>query len=541
MEFLQDLYKQLTSFYGTLTPVRRGGLVVVGVLICTTLAVMSMWAKEGEYVVLWSGIDPNDTQNIVNTLSSKKVPYQVSDGGSTIMVPRTMASELRMTLTSTGITSGGKIIGFEIFDKRNLGSTNYVQRINYRRALEGELTKSIKSLSGVEKVRVHLVIPESKTFLIEQKKATASVILKLFPGRVLDTRIVRGISNLVASGISGMQPEDVAVLDHKGRLLSGTDSDAITRISNDQLRYKTRLEQELSKRVSSILERVVGPENIEVRVSADVDFTKENVTKERFDPDGAVLLSQVSMNEKFNGSKANPSGIPGSRTNLPGQQANPQPNGTQHTSDRNTETTNYNVSKEVVAVTKPSANVKKLSVSVLVNSVPVKDKDGKITSYTKRNDLKELEVLAKNAIGFRDDRGDLMSIQSLAFKVEDFSHADNFLKEFTKNKLVRDLVWFGLVGTTILLFFFFVVRPFLNWLIDRTAEEEELPASVEEIESGTQVAALKEKTLVQLDDAFNPDKAESEALVEKIRLLVQKSPAKAVGALRPWINEGEQQ
>lgn len=537
METFTNSMKQLLSFYQSLSPIKRAALIFTGVMVTTALIVMGMWAQEGEYVVLWTGVDVAESQEILQTLASKKVPYQTKDNNSTIMVPRAQAAQLRMDLTSAGVTQGGKIIGNELFDKNSFGTTSFVEQINYRRALEGELTKSIKSIAGVEKVRVHLVIPENKTFLMDQKAPSASVILKLAPGKAIQDNNIRGIANLVASAVEGLESENVVIVDSKGQLLTSNDKDPLTKTSNEQQRYKLNLERELETRASTILGRVVGRENIEVRVTTDVDFTKESEVKEQYDPDGSVLLSQVTWTEKFQGNKANPSGIPGSRTNLPGEQNTVEPQGTGHNSDKQQETMNYNVSKKVINTVKPTAQVKKLSVSVLVNSIPVKDKEGKIESYKKREDLKQLEVLAKNAIGYNETRGDAFSIESLQFQQESFDEADNFIREFTKSKLIRDLIWFGLVGTIILLFFFFIIRPFLNWIIDRTSEEQQLPASVEEIESGKAIAAFKEKTLIQLDDKFNPEKAESEALVEKIRMLVGKNPAKAASALRPWINE----
>jgi len=267
------------------------------------------WSNRPDYRVLYSNLSEGDAAAVVSKLKEMKIPYRLEGAGHSILIPAGQVYETRLQLATSGLPQGGGI-GFEIFDRTNIGMTDFVQHLNYQRALQGELSRTINQFSEVETSRVHLSLPRKSLFVEDQKEARASVILKLKQGRSLGRSQVQGIVHLVASSAEGLNPTNITVVDTQGHLLSEPgDSDPMARLGQSQWEFKTNLEKTLEKRVQTMLEKAVGENRVIVRVSADLDFKQIEETEETFDPETPAVRSEQRSEEKTKGGYPEPSGI----------------------------------------------------------------------------------------------------------------------------------------------------------------------------------------------------------------------------------------
>jgi flagellar M-ring protein FliF len=409
---VKKIVEQSKKFWTGLAPRKR--IVLVGGAVGTLLLVAFLATRTApeNYTMLYAGLAPEDAGEIAAELKVQKVAYRLDNGGTAISVPEDKVAELRITLAQKGIPKGGGV-GFEVFDKQSFGATSFVEQMNYRRALQGELQRSIASLNAVEAARVHLAMPEKSLYRNEEEPPTASVLLKLRRGRTLSNPEVRGIVHLVASSIEGLQPERVTVVDESGRVLSSGDE------SGDGGTRQHELEQSLARRVESMLTPLVGEGHLEVSVTAELDQSQTERTEEAYDKDSLALRSE---SRTLDGSEAGiagamASGVAGARGNLPGA---PAPttgtpgngtNGLTHLS----ETKNYEVSKVVSRTIGPKEKVKRLHVAVLVDGVTTGVGKKKTTVPRDAKMLAQIESLAREAAGIENERGDKIEVHSVPF------------------------------------------------------------------------------------------------------------------------------
>jgi len=461
-----------------LTTMGMGKTIVLGVVVAAAVAagvVLWMWAQKPELQLLYSNLTPSDSGVIISKLREGRVPFEVSDGGTAILVPRSQVHELRMQLASQGLPQGGGV-GFELFDKSPLGTTDFVQRLNVRRALEGELSRTIGQLNKVSKARVHLVTPEKSLFTERQQAPRASVIIELRPGQKLSPEQIQAIVHLVTSSVEGLEANNITVVDNDGRVLTKpVDEKSLGGMTSAQLEYQRDIEGNFEKKIQSMLERVVGPDKAAVRVTAEINLTRTEKTEEKFDPEIQVIRSEQKTTEKSNGSSSSTSpASPGVTANVPPTQGTGQSN-SQDTSEKKTETINYEIAKTVSHTTDPVGTIAKLSVAVLVDGKYTSETDaaGKVTkTYAPRADdeLKKLEDLVKNAIGFSAERQDQVQVSNLQF--EDAGMLDipadqgtapagpsmvQQIFEYVPPKLIIGLILF-------LLIFFLVLKPLMKTL-----------------------------------------------------------------------------
>lgn len=374
--------------------------IVVG-LIVGTLAV-GMWVRHITYGVLYSRLPADEAGEVIDQLDQMKVSYKISDGGNAIMVPVNQVHDLRLRLAAAGLPRGGSV-GFEIFDKSNLGVTDFLQKVNYRRALEGELAKSISSLAEVSAARVHIVLPENRLFSEDQKPTTASVILKVGAVR-LDRGKVAGITHLVASAVEGLEPGRVTVLDQNGNLLSSGDDESLANgASNSQLELQKNVENYLQDKAQSLLDGVLGAKRSIVRVNAQLNFEQAEKTIEEYDPDNLAIVSQQTTTEKTKDNATTPEG---------GGQ------GGEGTTETNL--TNYEVSKTVQRIVSAVGTIERLTVSVIVDGVPqAAGAAGGDTAPAmmprSQEELDNIGALVKAAVGLQPDRNDHIEVLSVPF------------------------------------------------------------------------------------------------------------------------------
>ncbi|RPJ38569.1 MAG: flagellar M-ring protein FliF, partial [Deltaproteobacteria bacterium] len=286
------------------SPAKRRGLAVGIVLLASvaTFGSLIYWNSTPDYQVLFSNLSQEDAGEMVAKLKEKKIPFELSPGGTSILVPKEKVYDVRLALTAEGLPKGGGV-GFEVFDRTSLGTTDFVQKLNYQRAMQGELSRTIKQIKEVEQARVHIVTPKESLFVEEQKKPTASVFLKTRAGMSLSASQVEGIVHLVASAIEGLDPSHITVVDTSGRILSKrNDSSLIGQMTTNQLDYQRNLEEGYKRKIQGMLEEMLGLNKAIARVSADIDFQQVDITEERFDPNGVVRSEQKNSERSSNNS-----------------------------------------------------------------------------------------------------------------------------------------------------------------------------------------------------------------------------------------------
>lgn len=410
-------------------------LVVLMVAISMTVAVLAgawMWLRQSDYSVLFSNLSDKDGGEIIAALQQQNVPYRFSEGGGAILVPSSSVHDARLRLASQGLPKGG-LVGFELMENQKLGASQFLEQVNYQRALEGELAKTISTLSSVRGARVHLAIPKQSAFLRDEQKPTASVLINLQPGRGMDASQVAGVVHLVSSSVPELSPGNVSVIDQEGNLLSQpADHSRNTMLDASQLRYVRELEAGYNKRIEAILSPIVGVGNVRAQAAADVDFSQSDQVAETYKPNQPPETAIRSQQTSESGS-GNPaaSGIPGALTNQPAPAATAPitasggtGGGTTATASgqnlSRTSTINYEVDKTIRHTKEMPGVIRRLSVAVVVNQ----KRDAKGGANAKSKPLSEREMaqindLVREAMGYNKDRGDTLSVTNALFSVGD--------------------------------------------------------------------------------------------------------------------------
>ena len=424
MDALKKLLQDLIQRYQAMPAVQR--LLVSAGLLAGILALV-FWGYLGmgsDYGVLFSNLAQDDAAAITSKLKSKKVPYQLDAGGGTILVPKAEVYELRLYLASEGVPRGGGV-GFELFDRQSLGTTDFVQRLNYQRALQGELARTICGMPEVAEARVHIVTPKESLFVEDQKKASAAVAVKLRQGRQLSPAQIDGIVNLVSSAVPDLHPSQVTVVDLSGRILSKP-QDALTPggLSNAQMTFQRQVEDSLERKVQSLFDQVLGARKSFVKVSTELDFQKIDTREESYTPNKELIRSEQKTSERSSKGGADAQGSPESRYEMskgtitappPGKgppplspplpATPPQASGM----ERQSEVRNFEINRVMRQIVDQPGKIKRLSVAVVVDGIYNKSN---VFSPRPPEEMRQYSNLAKKAIGFSTERGDQFEISS---------------------------------------------------------------------------------------------------------------------------------
>jgi flagellar M-ring protein FliF len=543
-KLFSHLITQFRQFYKSLTPVKRLSITAAFVIAVITLGVIVVMASGANYVPLLTNVPPDQLPQVVEQLQKKNVPFKIGDGGATILISKDLLHSTQMAImTELGGARVGNI-GLEIFDKQDFGTTSYTQKINYQRALQGELIRAINTLTAVKQSKVILAIPQQRTFLEEGGQPSASVVIELNPGKSLSPDQVRGITFLVASGVENLDPEKVTVVDSRGKVLSkhyGSDS----AMTGELLELKTKIEDNFEERIEAVLSKVVGAGKVIARVDATLNPRSTHMTEEEVNPDATALKSQQTEEELLDGARTNPTGVPGTRANLPGAEDTGTV-GFKQNVRKELKQQNFDVPKTIRNVKESAGGLERISVAVLVDGVTKveKDKDGNYSEqWTARSDeeMKKLEQVIRGAIGFNAQRGDSVTVQNIAFQKEDFSEAERLLTTLERKKLIQSLTKWLVLSLVVGLFFLVVVRPFMRWITDSFQDtvEDMLPKTIEELEELQSVDSTlpgMSGALPVLEESLDPDKAESELLKERIMNLMNLDSEKAAGAFSLWLS-----
>ena len=412
------------------TPGGRNFFLMLGV--AAVVGVMSgvwLWSQQPDYRVLFSNFSDRDGGAIVASLQQMNVPYKFAEGGGAILVPANQVHDARLKLASQGLPKGGSV-GFELMENQKLGVSQFLEQVNFQRALEGELARSIQSVAAVQAARVHLALPKASVFVRDQQKPTASVLLNLHAGRTLDAQQVSAIVHLVASSVPELPTKNVTVVDQNGNLLSDTSKQANGNgLDPTQLKYVQDLQQSIVKRIESIVTPIVGLNNVRAEATADIDFSHSEQAAETYKPNGTPTASAIRSQQTSETQSGNPltaSGVPGALSNQPQPNATAPiagapatPGGTAATPAGNSQkdmTVNYEVDKTVRYVQQPMGGIKRLSVAVVVNYKRDVAKDGKVSMKPLTDDEKnQITDLVKEAMGFNKDRGDSLNVVNSPF------------------------------------------------------------------------------------------------------------------------------
>ncbi|MDY7575000.1 flagellar basal-body MS-ring/collar protein FliF [Actimicrobium sp. CCI2.3] len=492
----------------------RNLLLMLGAAI--VLAVMAgvwMWSQQPEYRVLFSNFSDRDGGAIVTQLQQMNVPYKFAEGGGAIMVPAEQVHDTRLRIAAMGLPKGGNV-GFELMENQKLGVSQFLEQVNFQRALEGELARSIQSIGVVESARVHLAMPKASVFVRDQQKPTASVVLNLQTGRPLSEQQVSAIVHLVASSVPELPPGNISVIDQNGNLLSDTSKAAKANgLDPTQLKYVQEIQQNIVRRIESIITPIVGPNNVRAEATADIDFSTSEQAAETYKPNSPPNQSTMRSQQTSESQGSNPGagGVPGALSNQPSANATAPINpaapavpvtpgattvatpgagatATTTTPSQKELTVNYEVDKTVRYVQQPMGGVKRISVAVVVNFKQVVDKTGNVVA-TALTEAERLQItdLAKEAMGFNKDRGDTLNVVNTAFAgvpKEIFPEVPIWKKP-EMIQLAKEFGKYAVGGIVLLYLFFGVLRPMLkkfntpakkiNTVVDDESDESETP------------------------------------------------------------------
>ncbi|MEX9251192.1 flagellar basal-body MS-ring/collar protein FliF [Pseudenterobacter timonensis] len=529
-------------------------LIVAGAAAIAIIVAMVLWAKSPDYRTLYSNLSDQDGGAIVTQLTQMNIPYRFSDNGGALEVPADKVHELRLRLAQQGLPKGGAV-GFELLDQEKFGISQFSEQVNYQRALEGELARTIETLGPVKSARVHLAMPKPTLFVREQKSPSASVTVNLEPGRALDEGQISAVTHLVSSAVAGLPPGNVTLVDQSGHLL--TQSNTSGRDLNDaQLKYANDVESRVQRRIEAILGPIVGASNVHAQVSAQIDFSNKEQTEEQYSPNGdpaqAVMRSR-QLNETTQIGGAYPGGVPGALSNQPApanagpittppaNNQNGQQNAQQQTTStasssgpRNTsrnETTNYEVDRTIRHTKMNVGDVQRLSVAVVVNykSLP----DGKPLPLT-ADQMKQIEDLTREAMGYSEKRGDTLNVVNSPFTATEETGGE--LPFWQQQAFIDQLMSAGrwlLVLLVAWLLWRKAVRPQLTRRTEQAKAAQAQMQAVKEENDAVEVRLSKDE---QLQQRRANQRMGAEVMSQRIREMSDNDPRVVALVIRQWMS-----
>ncbi len=492
------------------------------------------WARKPDFGMLYGELNPKESGEIIDFIKEENIPYQIGGGGTTILIPSDKIHEMRLRLASKGLPHEES--GYELLDKVGFGTSDFVQRVNYRRAIQGELAKTIRHLDYVEWAQVHIAMPEASLFVKDEKPPTASVILKLRTrsGGVLKPEQVASITHLVSSSVEGLKPENVTITDTRGNLLSKKESPSSNAgVSNDQLEVKKKIEEYYVAKAQDILERIVGAGKSVVRVSADLDFKHVDEKLVEYDPERRVPKVQTVTTRVSGGAPFSGGGVPGMQANLNLSQSGIiQSVGSSE--EEETAQTQYELSKTERIIANHGANLKKLSVAVLVDGVyeEQKSEDGKVQKVyipRSKDDLARISGLVKQAIGIDEsgNRNDGFEIQNVQFYEPSYEQEEASIKKEQQKEFMLKMAKNGSLAITVLVFLMFIMRSMKKLkkanmveVQDNQRRTQNMDINTSGDEEGEQKAAERRQAMLR------------EQVIKNIR----KDPAITANSLKKWMS-----
>ncbi|WOD17854.1 flagellar basal-body MS-ring/collar protein FliF [Paraburkholderia kirstenboschensis] len=534
----------------------RAPLIFAVALLVAVVAGLFLWSRAPDYKVLYSNLSDRDGGAIITALQQANIPYKFSESGGAILVPAEQVHEMRLRLASQGLPKSGSV-GFELMDNQKFGISQFAEQINYQRALEGELERTIESVSSVKSARVHLAIPKPSVFVRDKEAPSASVLVNLYPGRALDEGQVLAITHMVSSAVPEMPVKGVTILDQDGNLL--TQPSVGGGLDASQLKYRQQIERSTQQRIDAILAPLFGAGNAHSQVSADIDFSRTEQTSENYGPNGnpqqAAIRSQQSSTATEM-SQGGASGVPGALSNQPPQPASAPinaPNGasggvtTTPVSDRKDMTTNYELDKTVRHLEQPMGGIKRLSVAVVVNYLRVVDGKGHATMQPVTADkLAQVNQLVKDAMGFDAQRGDSVNVVNSPFTADLDPNADlPWWRTHDMLALYKQIATYLGIGAVALFLYFVMVKPALRRAFPppEPVAAAALPSPDEPILLDGIPSAERTNGIVEIDTgdsellALENAKHKYERNLEFARSIARQDPKIVATVVKNWVTD----
>jgi flagellar M-ring protein FliF len=516
------------------------------VAVAATIAVLAglwMWGQTPDYRVLYANLSDRDGGAIIESLQQQNIPYKFAEGGGALLVPGNLVHEIRLRLASQGLPKGGTV-GFELMESQKFGTSQFLEQVNYQRSLEGELARSMQTLAAVESARVHLAIPKPSVFVKDQQKPSASVVLTLHPGRVLEPGQVNGIVHLVSSSIPNMPAQSVTVLDQSGNMLNAARDDNQQLMDASQLKYVREIEQDYIKRIEAILSPITGQQNVKAQVTASLDFSQVEETAEIYKPNqrpNTAAVRSTQTLEALNGINS-VGGVPGALSNQPSPAATSpitKPNGQTATSaaesaanSRKEATSNFELDRTIQHTKLPVGNIRRLSVAVVINNRNITDpKTGKVSSkpYTEAENA-QITALVKDAMGFDSKRGDSLNLLNRAFnnEVEPPAPEVPAWKQPENIALAKEILKYLVIAGGLGFLLFGIIRPTFKNLAAQAAAQAEAAAAA----AAAEAARHHTHGAAQLDR-----KNTYEDNLELAKQLTKDDPKIVASVVKEWVNK----
>ncbi len=525
---LKDFGSQLRKFYTELSIERKIVFTLVILAVIFAIYFMAIYATTPKYSVLYSNLNSSSASAIINKLHSYSIPYKLSDRGKTILIPKNKVYETRLKLASIGLPHQAGV-GFSIFDKVQIGMTDFIQHVDYQRALQGELERTIDELSQVKYSRVLIVLPQQSIFVNRRVPAKASVIVKLKPGMHLNKMQVNGIIHLVASAVEGLSPKNVTIVDTSGQILSVPTKETFEYTVN-QLTYVHKIEKNLEHKIDSMLIPVVGAGNVNSKVYVKVDFSKKVESKLTYNPNTTAIVSQRTYKSSSIGA-VKPYGIPGAKSNLPpGKKPILTIKPRVHTIKK--KTTNYDVSKKIEKISYPAGTIKRVYASVLINGTYKKAKSPKgkiIKTYLPRSssEMSLFKSIVKTAIGYSKIANDKVVVANIPFKKIRYVISPPPKKTLTSiiKSNMGEIIKYAAVLFGIILLILFVLRPIMKYITSYESKQREKNTGAEKLET---LAQIKEQSAPKpepnmRDTAVNIVKSDPDAATNYVKNLLKET------------------
>ncbi|MYN01880.1 flagellar basal body M-ring protein FliF [Pseudoduganella sp. DS3] len=542
-----------------------GKMVIRGAAVAGVLALILMlwmWNKEPDYKVLFANYTDKDGGAITAALDAAQIKYKLAEGGQAILVPSDQVHNVRLRLAQQGLPKGGNV-GFEVMENQKLGVSQFLEQVNYQRALEGELARSIQSIGAVESARVHLAMPKPSVFVRDAQKPTASVVLQLHANRMIDPAQVSAIVHLVASSVPELSPANVTVVDQSGNLVSdlnknGNAANNAKNLDASQLKYVQEMQKQVIKQVESIITPIVGEGNVRAEAVADVDFSAIEQAAETYKPNSppaaSAIRSQQSTETNGNANQ-NPGGIPGALSNQPPGVATapltttppgqPAPGAAVATAapSHKESTTNYEVDKTVRYEQKAMAGLKRMTVGVVVNYRRTIDKNGKVVvKPLSADEMAKINSLVKEAMGYNQDRGDSVSVANAPFDGVDKEPEPplEWWRDPANLPLAKELAKFLITALILLYILLRIVRPMMRPVfkkIDQINEPEPEPEPEPIVEPlGPTPEELLAEEIAKMEENTARTYRDNLALAKK---LAAEDPRIVANVLKEWIGNND--
>ncbi len=528
--FVGRFFGQFRNFWAALAGWKKG--VALGAVALFAVGVFSLIAsrQSDPYEYVFVDLSAEDTQAITSYFKRVGVVDYATDAKG-VKVPSKDVLGLRLKLSQEGLPNHG-VVGWEKFDSQEFTRTEFEQRINKQRAIQGELQRTIMMIDGVTNAKVHIANPKKSLFLEDQINVTAAIYIKMKPNASLDRKAIKGIVNLVSHSVEGLKPNDVTIIDGDGRMITEIESDEFAaKMTKEMMTYKRQIEKQYEENIRAMVGRIVGADRVEAKVDAQVDFTEEKQTISDVDPDKSAVLSKETQGYDLAGTGLNPTGIPGAKSNVPGEQEEVTVNQNSTKSKKDSETVNFEISKKVSQKTLPVGRIVKLSASVLVDGRQDYPIDGTRPAFEGRTDdeMAKIEALVRGAIGADEARKDSITVQNIMFQLDPVQMESIKEEKKETREYITTLAVSGAIALALVLFFAFIVRPYFRWLAYDPMRKNEQQL-VEEFKPDLELGALQN---VQIKEDVPFEKLTPQ---EQVTFLAKNEPKRTTEAIRLLLN-----